>query len=282
MSLFLRQWRAEMWKLLARKRTYLGFGAFVLLEILIFVFYHLKGGDTWIRAMVQRNGEVFERYNSCLTLALIILIFAVILMGAIYLTLVAGDVVAKESEDGVMRLLLARPVSRLRLMTVKFASCIVYTFVLMQFITWTALVLGLILRGWGGGLFIIVPERGIVGFFDATEGLKRYALGTLMLSLSMMTTTSIAFFFSCWRIKPATATISAMSYLLIDLVLRESHFMDNYKSWLITHHMSAWTLIFVDEIPWAILIRDYTVLIGISLTLFVCGAIAFEIRDVKS
>ena len=90
----------------------------------------------------------------------------------------------------VMRLLLARPVSRLRLMIVKYLSCTVYTFVLMQFIAWTALGLGIILRGWGGGLFVFVPERGILNFFDADEGLKRYAIGCSLLSLSMMAATS--------------------------------------------------------------------------------------------
>ena len=282
MSLFFRQWSAEMWKLFARKRTYLGFGAFVLLEIVVFVLFHLKGGENWMRMMIQRNGEMFDRYNSGLTLAFILLVIAVVLLGSIYLTLVAGDVVAKESEDGVMRLLLARPVSRLRLMIVKYLSCTVYTFVLMQFIAWTALGLGIILRGWGGGLFVFVPERGILNFFDADEGLKRYAIGCSLLSLSMMAATSLAFFFSCWRIKPATATISAMSYLFIDLVLRESHFMDSYKDWLITHHMSSWTLVFTDEIQWAVILRDYTWLGGIYLTLFVLGAMLFESRDVKS
>ena len=197
MRLFLQQWRAELWKLFARKRTYLGFGAFVLLEIVVFVLFHLKGGENWMRMMIQKNGEVFDRYNSGLTLAFILLVIAVVLLGSIYLALVAGDVVAKESEDGVMRLLLARPVSRLRLMIVKFASCAVYTVVLMQFIAWTALGLGVLLRGWGGGLFVFVPERSILSFFDAGEGLQRYAIGCSLLSLSMMAATSVAFFFSC-------------------------------------------------------------------------------------
>ena len=35
MILFFQQWRGELLKLFARRRTYIGFGAFVLLELLI-------------------------------------------------------------------------------------------------------------------------------------------------------------------------------------------------------------------------------------------------------
>ncbi len=157
MRLFLTQWRAEMWKLFARKRTYLGFGAFVVLELLIYSFLNRDSGQNWLRNMIQRGGETFEHYFSGLTLGYMVLRLAVFLLGGIYITLVAGDVVAKESEDGNLRLILARPVSRLRLLTVKFLSCLVYTVALIQFIAWTALLLGILLRGWGRA--VCLPSR---------------------------------------------------------------------------------------------------------------------------
>src|SRR3954464_3357901 len=115
MRLSVIRWRAEMWKLLAPNSTYLGFGAFVLLEILIYFMLSRDFGQRWLRAMIQRGGESFGQYFSGLTVGYLVLRLAVFLLGGIYLTLVAGDVVAKESEDGNLRLILARPVSRLRL-----------------------------------------------------------------------------------------------------------------------------------------------------------------------
>jgi len=50
---------------------------------------------------------------------------------ALYLALVAGDVVAKEVEDGTLRMILCRPVSRLRVGLLKYAACVLYTFVLV-------------------------------------------------------------------------------------------------------------------------------------------------------
>src|SRR4051812_14339440 len=77
MSLFFWQWRAEMRKLVARKRTYLGFGAFVLLEIVLYVVLHLDKVESWFRHMIQHQGEVFERYFSALTLGYLVLRLAV-------------------------------------------------------------------------------------------------------------------------------------------------------------------------------------------------------------
>jgi ABC-2 type transport system permease protein len=282
MKLFFVQWRSELHKLLARKRTFLGFGAFVLLEIVMYILVTVEG-QGWFRRVIQNEGEVFEKYFSGLTLGYLVLRLSIFLLGAIYLSLVAGDVVAKESEDGNLRLILARPISRLRLLTLKYASCILYTVVLIQFIAWTALLLGIILRGWGGGLFAFAPEQQFIAFYDATEGLKRYAMSTVSVSLSMMIVTSIAFFLSCcWRIKPAAATIVAISYLFIDMILREGHFVENHRGLLITEHTAAWSMVFFEEIPWAVMFQHYAKLAGVSLTLFVLAAVVFESRDVKS
>lgn len=281
MRLFLMQWRAEMRKMLARKRTYLGFGAFVLLEVVIFSVLHLDKVENGFRKMIQHQGESFEKYFSALTLGFIVLI-PILLLSAVFMSLVAGDVVAKESEDGNLRLILARPVSRLRLLAVKYLSCLIYAVVLMQFVVWSILLMGIILRGWGGGLIVFVPEEQMLCLYDADEGLLRYAYAGAALSVSMMGASSVAFFLSCFRIKPAAATIASLAYLFMDSVLRELHIMDSYKHLLVTHYMTSWRLVFMEAIPWAVILRDYTILGGISLTLFIMGAAVFESRDLKS
>ncbi|MFZ4766129.1 MAG: ABC transporter permease, partial [Roseimicrobium sp.] len=125
MTLFLIQWRAELYKMLARKRTYLGFGAFLVLEVVIYAVLHLDGVENGFRRMIQRQGESFDSYFSALTLGFIVLVLS-LLLSMVFMTLIAGDVVAKESEDGNLRLVLTRPVSRLRLLLLKYLSCLVF------------------------------------------------------------------------------------------------------------------------------------------------------------
>jgi ABC-2 type transport system permease protein len=282
MSLFFQQWQGELLKLFARRRTYIGFAAFLALEIAILIIFRLKGVERVFERMIARQGMAFEQYYSALTLAFMILGISVVLLGAIYLALVAGDIVAKEGEDGHYRLLLVRPISRSRLLLIKYLTCIGYTFVLIQFITWSAFGLGLALKGWGGGFFVMAPEIGLLSFYDWDFGLQRFALASLFLSFSMMTISSIAFLFSCLPIKPAAATIGALSYFIIDRILKETGFMENYDHLLLTKHIVSWTRLLVEDIPWPIILRDYTALAAVCLTCLILGIAIFESRDLKS
>lgn len=281
MFLFFQQWRAEWLKLLARKRTYLGFGAFLALEAAVLTLVHIKGAAHF-KTLITRQGQVFDEYYSAPTLALILLMASVFLLGGIYMTLVSGDIVAKESEDGHMRMLLARPVSRFRLLLVKYLTCVGYTILLVQFIAWSAMLMGLAVTGWGGGFFAFVPELGIAAFYDGPVGMSKYIGASLALSLSMITVTSIGFMLSCLPIKPAAATIGALSYMLIDFILRNMGFMEDYKHLLFTHHMQAAGRVLAEEPQWPVILRSFTVLGAMNLTFFLIGVGIFDARDLKS
>jgi ABC-2 type transport system permease protein len=282
MRLLLWQWYAEWLKLLRRKRTYIGFGAFLLMELVILVVFQRQGPEGFYRKLIARQGGLFENYFSGLTLGFIVLAFSAALLGSIYLALVSGDIVAKESEDGNLRLLLARPVSRVRLLAVKYATCTCYAWLLIQFIAWSAFLLGVWVRGWGGGMFVFAPEQGLAELWDWGEGLRRYALCSVFLGLSMTTVSSVAFFFSCFRIKPAAATITALSYMLIDTILLRTNLLHSYEYLLITPYLESWMRVFLDPIPWALIVRNYTVIGAVNLSLFVLGAAWFQTRDLKS
>jgi ABC-2 type transport system permease protein len=281
MILFFQQWRGELLKLFARRRTYIGFGVFVALEALLLLRIHFKG-ITALRQFIIGSGGTVDYYFSAITVAFLIVSFSVFLLGALYLTLVAGDIVAKESEDGHMRLLLARPVGRFRLLLIKYLTCTCYAVFLIQFLAWTAFVLGLLLRGWGGGFFFWTLDAPFVSLFEWSEGLERYAIGTLAMGFCMTVMSSMAFFLSCFPIKPAAATIGALSYMLVDFILRNNDFMEGYKHLLITQHMSIWIQFMAEHINWPLVFRGAAVLIAANITLFTLGYAVFESRDLKS
>ncbi|MCB1224274.1 MAG: ABC transporter permease [Verrucomicrobiales bacterium] len=282
MLLFLQQWRAEWLKLLARKRTYLGFAVFVGLELLVLAFLHRDGMERFLERLISQQGGLFDYYFSATTLGFWVLWMSVFLLGALYLCLVGGDIVAKETEDGHLRLLLARPISRLRLLLVKYLTVTGYSILLVGFITLTAWLLGLMLQGWGGGLFAWAPEQGVSALINEEDSYVRYAMGGLALSLAMTTAASLAFFLSCLPIKPAAATIGALSYLLVDMILRMNHVLDDCAWLSLTGHMVQWVYVFTDPLEWAPLARAGAVLAAVNATLFTAGWLIFEGRDLKS
>lgn len=281
MTLFLAQLRAEMLKMFARKRTYIGFGAFVFVEVLVLMLWQLPGGQRWMRRMIEHNGGLFEQYFSGLTLALIMVAMTVILLGGLYLSLVGGDVVAKEVEDGTMRMTLSRPVSRVRVLSVKYCATAIYTFALIFFIGLTALAAATLVRG-NGGLFIVIPEEKLLALFDFRPGLLRYLAGLPFYAVSLMSISTFAFMLSCANMKPAAATITALTIFFIDWICHLMPYFETYRPWMMTTHMSSWLNVFRSPIPWEKMAEDYAYLLAIDATLFIVGLAIFQRRDFKS
>src|SRR6266478_461148 len=108
--------RNELLKLFGKKRTYIGFGAFLIAQngmLLLFHFTHFQGD---FERMLGGNGYLAQDYISALTVAVIMLLPQVMLLMPLYTALVGGDLVAKEAEDGTLRMILSRPISRFRIL----------------------------------------------------------------------------------------------------------------------------------------------------------------------
>ncbi len=284
MTLFFQQLRWELFRLFARRRTYIGFGIFLLVETLFYFLWTREKAEERMEVFIQRVAGGFDEYFSALTLAFLIVAFTMLLLGVVFVALIGGDIVAKETEDGNLRLLLVRPISRFRLLLVKFLSCQIYTTVLFLFVGVTALWVGVLGRGWGGGMLVWTPELPRISLFDWGEGMQRYFLAILGFSLIYLPVTGIAFFLSCFRIKPAAATIVTVAIIVSDRVLSAIPLpaFDPYRDYFITKRMDAWLYLLYQEIPWALFWQETAWLVGIGATGFILGWLVFESRDVKS
>ena len=282
--LFLRQLGWELFRMFARKRTYIGFGVFLAVEILIFTLLTLDRAEQGMQRWIERVAGGFEHYFSALTLAFLIVAFTMLILGAVFVALVTGDIVAKETEDGNLRLLLARPVSRFRLLAIKFLACQLYALGLFWFVGLTAFGVGLLERGWGGGMFVWTPELPRVSIFEWGEGLKRYFLASTAFLIAYLPITGIAFLLSCLKIKPAAATIVTVAYILADSILTAIPLpiFQDYQHVFITPKMKSWSLLLYQDIPWPRVFESWAWLIGFGLTGFILGWVIFERRDVKS
>lgn len=281
MSLFLLQLRGEFTKLFARKRTYIGFGVFIAIELALIALLSMDSVQKSLQKVITRSGYAAEEYLSGLTLALLVLVWSVFLLASLYLALISGDLVAKEAEDGTLRMILCRPISRARLLLIKAISCMAYTVVLVVFIAGTALIAGL-LYGGTGGLFVFVPTERLFALYDFSTGLTRYAWAIPCLALSLSTISSLGFFFSCMNVKPAAATILTLSVFLVDMILKNIPFFEDIRGWFLTSKMNAWLSVFEYHIPWESMIASYTWLMAVNASLLLLAWVIFERRDFKS
>jgi len=278
--MLLAQLKNELWKLFGKKRTYIGFGAFILAQTAMLMAFKFTRWQSDMAQMLSGNGYLATEFISALTVSVVMLMPQIILLLPLYVALIGGDLVAKEAEDGTLRMILSRPISRVRLLGVKWLAGFVFAMVLVLALGATALIFARVFFPWKG-LFVFVPGQAF-SVLSAHEGFMRFAFAHLFLAVNAGAILSIAFMFSCFNMKPAAATILALSYLFVNLVMEGIPFFNRFDDWFITHHFRCWLLVFQDPIPWAQIFESETLLLAACATVFVIGATAFHLRDIKS
>lgn len=278
--MFLAQLRNELWKLFGKKRTYIGFGAFLLAQSAMLLALRYSHWQDKTAKLLTGNGYLASEFISALTVAVMMLIPQIILLMPLYVTLVGGDLVAKESEDGTLRMILCRPISRPRLLFVKWISGMIFSAILVVALGFIALGFARILFPWKS-MFVFVPGQ-TFAVLPSGDGFTRYILAHSFLAVNACLMLSVAFMFSCFNMKPAAATILALSYLIVNVVMESIPFFEEYNNFFITHHFKSWLLVFQTPMPWAQIAQSEIILLAMGITTFVIGCVAFQLRDIKS
>lgn len=280
--MFYYQLRAELWKLFAKKRTYIGFGMFLATQAFIILWLRIKPGPRMELARhLELMGYAPESFITSITISLIMNLPMSFLLLPLYASLIGGDLVAKEAEDGTLRMILCRPVSRLRLLSVKWIAGLIFSIALTLSLGAFAVAFASLLFP-NGGMFFILPQEGIFSVFGPVQAWQRYAAATIMLIATTVTVTGLAWMFSCFNIKPAAATILAMSFYFLFRVLEQLEFFKELYPFLMTHHFGIWVDMLRDPIPWWKVGQSISVLVAYNFTFFVIGTAAFQTRDIKS
>ncbi|MDH7571393.1 MAG: ABC transporter permease, partial [Armatimonadota bacterium] len=139
--------RAEFAKVLLRPRSYLGYlGVLLLLVPYVFGFHYGRPED-FVRHRFGRGFEVVGTFFNALFLARLVMepLFAFFL--PLFVSFVAGDLVAGEAAEGTLRALLVRPVSRTAVVVAKFAVAMAHSVAMTLFLCLSALGLGTLFFG---------------------------------------------------------------------------------------------------------------------------------------
>src|SRR5205085_2543971 len=148
--------RNELWKLFGKKRTYIGFGAFLLAQNAMLLIFQLGPVQRNMERVLTGNGYLAREYMSALTVALFMILPQIVMFMPLYAALVGGDLVAKEAEDGTLRMILSRPISRFQLLSAKWIAGAVFSLLLVGVLGGTALGLARIWFPWRS-MFVSLP-----------------------------------------------------------------------------------------------------------------------------
>ncbi len=226
-------------------------------------------------------GYPVDPYMSNLTMAMAMMVPVALLLMPLYVALVGGDLVAKEAEDGTLRMILSRPVSRLRIVTIKWLAGALFSVVLVIVLGISGIAFASVFFP-PGNMFAVLPVDNIFGLFDLREGAVRYASAIGLMTFMAVTVMGIGWMFSCFNMKPAAATILALSVFLVSRLIQEIPYFHDLQAWFITYHTHFWMKVFAQPIPWPDMCQSVSILFGFNLTFFIIGAVAFQVRDIKS
>ena len=84
---FLSQLGGELRKLFGRRRTYLGYAVFLVMEAIILAVFKLPRSQKSMRDLIETNGLGFDSYYSSLTVTYWVMGVSMFLLGSIYFAL---------------------------------------------------------------------------------------------------------------------------------------------------------------------------------------------------
>jgi len=235
--------KIELFKIFKRPRTYIAFAVIAVIIILIQIALKF-GGEEYVGLMLSGMSGSFEEipakdilngYLVCFIILNLLLIHVPILVA-----LVAGDAIAGEANMGTLRLIAAKPFSRIKLLTVKFIASVFYTLILLVWVAVLALFVSIAVFGvnWLG-----VPRELQFNVLEADDVMWRYALAFCFAAIGLICVAALAFMLSVFSdnsIGPIVATVCVIIVFTILTQLQIPFYDESVKPYLFTTHMLGW------------------------------------------
>ncbi len=221
-------YRWEIAKLLAQKRTYLGIGAAVLVPIIfVTVLVFQTGGPTDVP---------LGRYirDTGLAVPFVVLFFMSIWGLPLITALVAGDIVASESQNGTLKTILTRSRERGQVFAGKVMAALTYTFVVVAAMAAVGLVAGSL--AWG-----FHPLTSLSGTeVSAAHGLALLAASLGVYFLPLAGVAAFGLMLSTVTRNSAASVVGTLMFALLMQLLGVLPGTESFRAYLLATQFDAW------------------------------------------
>jgi ABC-2 type transport system permease protein len=263
---------SELRLVLRRRRNIAGLAVLAAVPILIAVAVKSTAS--------QPGADAPDFFRSITENGLFVSLSALTIELGIFLPLavavIAGDAVAGEANLGTLRYLLAVPVSRPRLLAVKYAAIVIYTFLATFLVTLVGMAIGLALFG-GGDLTTLSGTQ--ISFL---EGVGRVALASAYLACVLASLGAVGLFISTLTEQPIAATIATVIFSTTSFILDSIPQVSWLHPYLLTHHWMAFGDLFRTPISWDGVLQGLYVAVAYALVSFLAAWARFAGKDVTS
>ncbi|HTI94492.1 MAG TPA: ABC transporter permease [Puia sp.] len=288
--------RLELFKIFRRPRTYIPFAAIAAMILIIQLGLKFDGRSYLELMMSSLSDSFIIPYGMIMNgyLVAFVILNTLLIQVPLLVALVAGDIIAGEANMGTLRLLVIRPVSRTRLLLVKFYASVIYTVLLLVWMALLALFLSMLLFGTND---MMIARNTVMEQIKSSDVLWRYIAAFGYATVALSTVAALAFLLSVFAensIGPIVSTISIVIVLTILSEMRIPLYDNTVKPWLFTSHMLAWKGFFysrsdgqgaaitgsIENLP--AILRSMGILLGYIVVFVAAAIISFEKKDILS
>jgi ABC-2 type transport system permease protein len=262
-------YRWELRKLVAQKRTYLGF-ALVCALPLIFVIVeniHQQHGhrDNIFATQISQSG---------LATPVLMLLFLSVFMLPVVASLVAGDIVANEDGNGTLKTILTRSVDRGQVFAAKVLAAMSYAIAAVFLSAAVATVAGVISWGFNS----ITTFSGTV--VSAPKGLLLVFAANLCYLIPLLTVASIALLLSTATRNSAAAVVGTIGVVILLLIIGQIPGLEGVKPYLLNEQFENWHGLLRTPTDWGPIAHSAWVCALYAVPSLIAGYLVFLRRDV--
>lgn len=230
----------ELYKVFKKPRTYIAFGAVAAIVGLIQLGFYADG-ESYMKFGMQTLSDSFDVSGNIMNgfLLAFIILQTLLVHVPLLIALVAGDMVSGEANQGTLRVLLTKPISRQSLILGKFIASSMYTIVLLLWMAIWALGISMLVFGVDD---MLILKSASVSQITAADVMWRYVAAFGFASLAMLTVAALSFFLSLFAENSIGPIMATMSIIIVFTILNtlDLPIFNLVKPYLFTSHMLGW------------------------------------------
>jgi ABC-2 type transport system permease protein len=263
-------WRWELRKLIAQKRTYLGFALAIALPVIFVVVQNLRGA----RGHGNENVFASEITQSGLATPVLMLLFLSVFMMPLIASLVAGDIVANEDGNGTLKTILTRSVDRGQVFAAKTLAAMTYALVALFLSAAVATIAGV--ASWGFNS--ITTYSGTV--VSAPKGLLLVFAANACYLIPLWTVTCFGVLLSTVTRNSAAAVVSSIGLVILLLIVGQIPGLEGLHPYLLTEQFENWHGLLRTPTDWAPIEHSAWVCALYAVPSLIAAYLVFLRRDV--
>lgn len=275
--------RFEWRKLTVQRKSLAGLGVVAFVNLLFGVAF-------WLRQRHPPHGrhaqdipqELVSEVFNAVTYTATILAPCMFLLFPMTLAVLVAHSLSGDVDTGAIRLLLARPVPRWRLLFGKWVAMTVYALGMLAVLLVTSYVTASILFKPMGDMLVFGPmvglSKGLI-VHPWPDAFWRLMMAYGLASGMLAATVAMALMFAALTRHFASAAILTTSVFFCSYVAENLSVLSAIRPFLPTYRLPFWKWALAEQIPWERLGQDAVWTTGYTIAFLVVGAVAFSRRD---